>query len=510
MAETSRPDVEQAAKKKKKKGGYVVPANLMKLITLVTLLISDADVLFTVTSMYSYATNTKVNAETGEIEADPLIIMIILVGMFTFIYVGGSIIAARESYLFVDRFREKVRLNEIAGLDLEEMDLFFKGKPVRAAEQKTLESVEQEFHDKAEGKGARMNRAAREGHRTIGGMTTRGGGDEEAGEASIPAGGVPPGHVVLAPTPAEAKRKFEEDKERALYLLCQHKDITFAFFRERRSFARRVVKPSHSIPLLRLMVYGWQPTVSHTDFAGILNANALYSFTIGFPQLGCSIIYIVSYAADPILLLSLAVGSISLILSVLNMILDFPKQLFDIAQREGEAHVFALQAEEKSEFWTQKMEVEIQQQQEFLLTQSAAQSAQQTGARIEKPLTIIHEVMDLERECMRARVDYVAHQMFMALHESERRQAIRNGSIANPYSEEAEGQAFAGRPSGQAQRLPPPATVQLERSASQQLPPPTAFTPAALSGGEGAAADSPAAGSGVKRQTTFLGMNLNA
>ena len=47
---------------------------------------------------------------------------------------------------------------------------------------------------------------------------------------------------------------------------------------------RRVVKPTHSIPLVRLMVYGWQPTVSHSDFAGILNANALYSFTVGFPQ----------------------------------------------------------------------------------------------------------------------------------------------------------------------------------------------------------------------------------
>ena len=54
----------------------------------------------------------------------------------------------------------------------------------------------------------------------------------------------------------------------------------------------------------------------------------------------------------------MVIGAFSLVLSVLNMILDFPKQLFDIAQREGEAHVFALQAEEKSEFWTMKMEVE--------------------------------------------------------------------------------------------------------------------------------------------------------
>ena len=28
--------------------------------------------------------------------------------------------------------------------------------------------------------------------------------------------------------------------------------------------------PVHSIPLIRLMVFGWQPTISHTDFAGIL------------------------------------------------------------------------------------------------------------------------------------------------------------------------------------------------------------------------------------------------
>ena len=114
------------------------------------------------------------------------------------------------------------------------------------------------------------------------------GEDDEGGDD-----GAGPKHVTLAPTPAEAVRKYRSDPERALYLLCQHKDLTFAFFRERRSFARRVVKPSHSLPLVRLMVYGWQPTVSHTDFAGILNANALYSFTIGFPQLGCSIAYII-------------------------------------------------------------------------------------------------------------------------------------------------------------------------------------------------------------------------
>lgn len=429
-------------KKKDKEGSYAIPPNMMKLVTLVTLLVSDADVLFTFTSFYSYMTNTKPDPDNpGKTLPDPLNIMVIVVSLFTFVYVGGCIIAARESQLFVFRFREKVRLNEIAGLDVEEMDLFFSGKPVRCAEQRSLEQVEQAFQDKAHGRATPSTRAAKDGHITLSRSATGLGGgglgqnrqagkekeEEEDGE----------GFTRLAPTPEEAVRKYNEDKERALYLLCQAKDITFAFFRERRSFARRVVKPSHSIPLIRLMVYGWQPTVSHTDFAGILNANALYSFTIGFPQLGCSIIYILNYKMDPILILSLVIGTISLVLSVMNMILDFPKQLFDIAQREGEAHVFALQAEEKSEFWTQKMDVEVQQQQEDMLKLSAQESVEQGGAPIEKPLSIIRKVMEIEADCMRARVDYVAHQMFMALHESEQRQAIRGGSLPNPYASKA-------------------------------------------------------------------------
>ena len=43
------------------------------------------------------------------------------------------------------------------------------------------------------------------------------------------------------------------------------------------------------------MEFGWQPSVSHTDFAGILNANGLYTFTVGVPQLFFSI----SFSATP-------------------------------------------------------------------------------------------------------------------------------------------------------------------------------------------------------------------
>jgi len=372
---------------------------------------------------------------------EPLIISTAIVGLFSLLYLGGCIIAAREAKLFVYRFREKVRLNEIAGLDLEDMDHFFNGLPVALPVQRSLQEQEKEFRDKAQGDGERTSRAERAGHASHTGKLEReksglsGGADQSPGARSrSPVAQPPPNTVTLAKTVEQSKKVYADDPERALYLLCTHKDITFAFFRERRAFSRRVVKPTHSIPLVRLMVYGWQPTVSHSDFAGILNANALYSFTVGFPQLGATLIYITAYGMDGVIAMSLAVGTFSLFLSIMNMILDFPKQLFDIAQREGEAHVFALQAEEKSEFWEKKMEVEVQQKQEYLL--ESTREMDDNG--IQKPLSIIHDVMDLERECMRARVGYVAHQMFMSLHEAERRNAIRSGQLANPYAEKEE------------------------------------------------------------------------
>ena len=59
------------------------------------------------------------------------------------------------------------------------------------------------------------------------------------------------------------------------------------------AWASYVVNIPHSTPFLRLMRFGWQPTIDPVDFAGILNANALYSFTIGTPQLGFAIWFIV-------------------------------------------------------------------------------------------------------------------------------------------------------------------------------------------------------------------------
>merc|ERR1712216_100410 len=65
-------------------------------------------------------------------------------------------------------------------------------------------------------------------------------------------------------------------------------DATDEFYFEYANFARNVVLAKQSIPFYRLMVYGYQASIDPIEFAGILNANALYSFTVGIVQLAIS------------------------------------------------------------------------------------------------------------------------------------------------------------------------------------------------------------------------------
>jgi hypothetical protein len=85
----------------------------------------------------------------------------------------------------------------------------------------------------------------------------------------------------------------------ALYELCEHMQIIPDFTSRYLEWAAYNVRPPHSMPCIRLMVFGWQPTIDHMDFAGILNANALYSFTIGCPQLGFALWYLFMYDFGP-------------------------------------------------------------------------------------------------------------------------------------------------------------------------------------------------------------------
>lgn len=80
----------------------------------------------------------------------------------------------------------------------------------------------------------------------------------------------------------------------------------------------------HSIPLYRLANFGWQGDLDPMDLAGLLNANTLYSFTVGCPQLFFTYYSISSAPTNDdaqvsLLYISAAVGLISLVLSLYNI-----------------------------------------------------------------------------------------------------------------------------------------------------------------------------------------------
>jgi hypothetical protein len=48
-------------------------------------------------------------------------IFIAVIGVFTLVYIGGCFIAAKEAHMFLERFKDKVRLNEISGISMEDL-----------------------------------------------------------------------------------------------------------------------------------------------------------------------------------------------------------------------------------------------------------------------------------------------------------------------------------------------------------------------------------------------------
>ncbi len=105
-----REEEEKKKKEEEQEGKLTVSPNMMKLITLIVLLVSDFDMLFTICSLVSYLT-------AGGI----FLLFVAIIGWFFVIYIGGCIMAARESTKFIERFTEKVRLNEINGISLEDL-----------------------------------------------------------------------------------------------------------------------------------------------------------------------------------------------------------------------------------------------------------------------------------------------------------------------------------------------------------------------------------------------------
>jgi hypothetical protein len=497
--------------------------------------------------------------------------MIWVIGCFFLVYVGGAIIAAKESGKFLERFKDKVRLNEISGISMEDLEdalggrrIFWMGPEYEAAKKRkaaidalkaatpdaaepheiVIDDLERAMRE-AEMSGAsqlKMPGDPRYGERSLkkatdklkaakkaqeavpGALSKRASSriKQQLGGAELPEGDVNykpnktktrdqmegrsddagkvdmeglPGMDENAEEDFAAKLFEEEIKEaeaagdgnlvkmlqlamlkqldsykvdkklcdekgnildmlRALYMICEAKGILHSYHQASRAFSRRIVKPSHSIPYYRLMEFGWQPSVSHTDFAGILNANGLYSFTVGFPQLFFSISFIaaqdgVSREPAPcetdqklrcglvedfgrtnvqsnLVLGSLGMGCTSLIITLLNIVLDFPAQLFDIAEKEEESLHFTLQAEHATKTWEDKLAVEVQENVKMMLKMST-QFENNSIPGMEAPGLVIEDVMKLERRAMEKKVAYIEHFLTMSEDEKKLRSDLRDG-----------------------------------------------------------------------------------
>jgi len=584
-------------------GKCVVSPNMMKLVTLITLLVSDFDIVFTLFSIISYA------------QANGVFYLFIAVLMFfTLVYIGGCFIAARESEKFLDRFKDKVRLNEINGISMEDLEdalngrrIFWMGVEYEATKKRktaieglkgaTPEATGPEEIDiqmltialrESEMAGVSLLKMPGDPH--FGAKAVKRATDKlvqakkvQGAKAGISRsrsrlGGPDPADIPddvpdpsYKPNPPKTrdqmegradenkavdldglgddddeddfamKQFMEEIKEaqsagdgnlakmltlasikqldtykvdkklvdkkgkitdplRALFMICEAKGILHSYHQASRTFSRRIVKWSHSIPFYRLMEFGWQPSVSHTDFAGILNANGLYSFTVGIPQFLFSIAFTSTPPAqrDPspcelnpsaqctlvedfgrprvqsvIVYSSFAVGFISLLISITNIIVDFPAQLFDIAEKDEESLMFTLQAEHATKTWEDKLAVEVQENVKMMLKMST-QFENNSIPGMEAPGLVIEDVMKLERRAMEKKVAYIEHFLTMSEDEKKVRNDLRDGKRkpkgddANPDAEFIEEEEAATQPAALPAPTPPPA----REPSAPRLPPP--------------------------------------
>jgi hypothetical protein len=87
--------------------------------------------------------------------------------------------------------------------------------------------------------------------------------------------------------------------------------------------ARNRCEWSHGIPFLRLVAYGFFLEPSPNDLGSILNANAMYTFTAGIPQIAVGAMILSSGEPSIKSLLPLFVSTFSLALSLINIFMDF-------------------------------------------------------------------------------------------------------------------------------------------------------------------------------------------
>jgi len=128
--------------------------------------------------------------------------------------------------------------------------------------------------------------------------------------------------------------------------------------------AKNECEMTHGIPLFRTASYGFMAEPTPRDLGGILNANALYSLCCGVGQVAFGVVIMfVTESVDTMVLMPLIISASSLILSILNVGLDFSLILAQIEteQRMLEqiqtecANDLTLRKQEKKAEWQKRM-----------------------------------------------------------------------------------------------------------------------------------------------------------
>jgi len=97
----------------------------------------------------------------------------------------------------------------------------------------------------------------------------------------------------------------------------------------------------HGVPFWRLAKFGFHAQVNPKDLSGILNANALYTFSCGIAQMVFGIILVKDLLGTPDAfqaMVPLPVSFISFVLSVLNVLKDFSGMLVLAENEENLTH----------------------------------------------------------------------------------------------------------------------------------------------------------------------------
>ena len=243
-------------------------------------------------------------------------------------------------------------------------------------------------------------------------------------------------------------RGLQANKEyTALYELCEKMQIIPDFTSRYLEWSAYNVRPPHSLPGVRLMVFGWQPTIDHMDFAGILNANALYSFTIGCPQLGFSLWYLLMFEPSPaadgtptlkntnVVLFSTVMSLASIVLSLANICCNFPKHLRKIAEKKAEQARDHLDAMRSTQSTVQRLQEEAfnDKKHRFELAQNDDE-----GYKYYVPSRVLDDVMKVEWNLMVNEVDVMWQQMHRTQLKNKARKDAKEG--VNPFKVAADQQ----------------------------------------------------------------------